>query len=83
LVEISPEHVVLEKLRDGSFEKYLREHSITDKSKESQVAIAVPFLEYLGIVEVNPQKPSKLRLKKFNLAKYPMNVNSSILPIDR
>ena len=62
-VEIRAEHVVLEKLREGSFERYLREHSVNDKSRESQACYVVPLLEHIGIVEIDPSPPSRVRLK--------------------
>lgn len=68
-VEIRPEHVVLDKLREGSFEKYLRENSLDDTTRESQGSYAVPLLKYLDIVEVNPSPPSRIRLKQSSTEK--------------
>lgn len=61
-VRIGAEHVVLEKLPIGSLERYLRENSINDKSKESQGSYVAPLLEHLKIVEVRRKRPSAVRL---------------------
>jgi hypothetical protein len=62
-VRIGAEHVVLEKLPIGTLERYLRENSVSDKSRESQGCYVAPLLEYLNIVEVYHGIPSKVRLK--------------------
>jgi hypothetical protein len=62
-VEIRAKHEGLEKLDEGTLERYLREHSIHDKSRESQGCYVASLLEHLNIVEVDHRRPSKLRLK--------------------
>lgn len=62
-VEIKAKHEDLDKLEEGTLERFLREHSIHDKSKESQGCYVAPLLEHLNIVEIYHGRPSKVRLK--------------------
>jgi hypothetical protein len=61
-VLIGANHVVTDELDEGTLEKYLRKCT-KSKSKHSQGSYVAPLLEHLGIVEVDHQRPSKVRLR--------------------
>jgi hypothetical protein len=62
-VTIGALHETLDKIPSGTLERYLRENSTNDKSKESQGCYVVSLLEHLKIVEVYHGRPSQIRLK--------------------
>ena len=65
-VRIGALHDTLEKIPEGTLERYLRENSSKDKSKESQASYVASLLEHLGIAEVHHGRPSQIRLKAQN-----------------
>lgn len=61
-VDIGANHVITSNLVEGTLEKYLRKCTKT-KSKHSAGSYVAPLLEHLGIVVVDHQRPSKVKLK--------------------
>ena len=61
-VLIGANHIASTKLDEGTLEKYLRYYT-TSKSKHSQASYVAPLLEYLKIVDVDHNRPSKIKLK--------------------
>ena len=59
-VLIGANHIASAKLDEGTLEKYLR-YCTKAKSKHSQASYVASLLEYLKIVEVDHNRPSKVR----------------------
>jgi len=59
-VKIGPRH---DTAPTGSFEEYLDQWWSQGKTRRSGASYVVPVLEHLGIVEVDHNKPSKIKLR--------------------